>query len=137
MKRYGRKFIIVLLATFFFIMAVSNLLWAASDTEKVQETSQTDIPATSKEASEGTRLNRIDFGNTYIIGQTIKSGAVYLLQRKKSEIKSMLTYREDYRKEILEGFSIEALDEPAKEQKQIVSGKNKSHEAGRLVSKDE
>jgi hypothetical protein len=50
------------------------------------------------------RMSRIDFGNTYIIGQTIKSGAVYLLQRKKSEIKSMLTHRENYREEILEGF---------------------------------
>ncbi len=56
------------------------------------------------------RMSRIDFGNTYIIGQTIKSGAVYLLQRKRSEIKSMLTYREDYRKEILEGFVTQ--DEP-------------------------
>ncbi|MGA1870645.1 MAG: hypothetical protein ACMUJM_19090 [bacterium] len=56
--------------------------------------------------SEKNLLNRIDFGNSYIIGQTIKSGAVYLLQRKKSEIKSMLKYREDYREEILEDFSI-------------------------------
>lgn len=51
-------------------------------------------------------MNRIDFGNSYIIGQTIKSGAVYLLQRKKSDIKSMLKYRENYRQEILEDFSI-------------------------------
>ena len=51
-------------------------------------------------------LDRIDFGNAYIIGQTIKSGAVYLLQRKKSEIKTMLNYREHYRREILEDFPI-------------------------------
>ena len=51
-------------------------------------------------------LSRIDFGNTYILGQTIKSGAVYLLQRKKSEIRSMLHVREDFRKEILEDFEI-------------------------------
>ena len=51
-------------------------------------------------------LDRIDFGNAYIMGQTIKSGAVYLLQRKKSEIKSMLQYRKDYRREILENFHI-------------------------------
>ena len=51
-------------------------------------------------------LTRIDFGNAYIMGQTIKSGAVYLLQRKKSDIKSMLKYREDYRKEILEDFGV-------------------------------
>lgn len=51
-------------------------------------------------------LNRIDFGNSYIMGQSIKSGAVYLLQRKKSEINSMLKYRTDYRSEILEDFKI-------------------------------
>ena len=52
---------------------------------------------------------RIDFGNSYIMGQSIKSGAVYLLHRKQSEIKSMLQYREDYRQEILEDFTIQDL----------------------------
>ncbi len=46
--------------------------------------------------------DRIDFGNSYIMGQSIKSGAVYLMHRKKSDIKSMLKSRENYRKEILE-----------------------------------
>jgi hypothetical protein len=50
---------------------------------------------------------RIDFGNAYIMGQSIKSGAVYLLHRKQSDIKSMLQYRQDYRQEILEEFIIE------------------------------
>ena len=64
-------------------------------------------------------LNRIDFGNSYIMGQSIKSGAVYLLQRKKSEINSMLKYRTDYRSEILEDFEIngpvsEKLNKPGK-----------------------
>ena len=49
---------------------------------------------------------RIDFGNSYIMGQSIKSGSVYLMNRKQSEIKSMLEYREDYRQEILEDFKI-------------------------------
>jgi hypothetical protein len=49
---------------------------------------------------------RIDFGNAYIMGQSIKSGAVYLLHRKQSDIKSMLQYRVDYRQEILEDFII-------------------------------
>lgn len=49
---------------------------------------------------------RIDFGNSYIMGQSIKSGAVYLLHRKQSEINSMLQYRKDYRQEILEDFTI-------------------------------
>ena len=65
-------------------------------------------------------LNRIDFGNSYIMGQSIKSGAVYLLQRKKSEINSMLKYRTDYRSEILEDFEInepvsEKRNEPGKQ----------------------
>ena len=51
-------------------------------------------------------MNRIDFGNSYILGQSIKSGAVYLLHRKRSDIKSMLDHREDYRKEILEDFKV-------------------------------
>ena len=61
-----------------------------------------------KAVSEGDNglMQRIDFGNSYIMGQTIQSGAVYLLQRKKSDIKSMLKAREDYREEILEGFNI-------------------------------
>lgn len=62
-------------------------------------------PKENAQVSAQTRLNRIDFGNSYIIGQTIKSGAVYLLQRKKTEMKSMLKFREDYRKEILEDHS--------------------------------
>ena len=117
-------------------MATSHLLWAASEAEKNQENTQPDVSATAKDTSES-RLNRIDFGNTYIIGQTIKSGAVYLLQRKKSEIKSMLTYRQDYRKEILEGFSVEPVDISTKEQKQIVTSKSGRRGSDRLVSQDE
>lgn len=49
---------------------------------------------------------RIDFGNSYIMGQTIKSGAVYLTHRKKSKIESMLKMRVDYQEEILEGFVV-------------------------------
>jgi hypothetical protein len=63
--------------------------------------------STGKQTSEkAALLNRIDFGNSYIMGQSIKSGAVYLLQRKKSEINSMLKYRTDYRQEILEDFQL-------------------------------
>ncbi len=51
-------------------------------------------------------MERIDFGNSYILGQSIKSGATYLLHRKKSDIKSMLKTREDYRNEILEDFKV-------------------------------
>ena len=58
-------------------------------------------------------MERIDFGNSYIRGQTIQSGAVYLLQRKKSDIESLLKPRESYREEILKDFHIrEVQSEP-------------------------
>ena len=58
-------------------------------------------------------MEHIDFGNSYIRGQTIQSGAVYLLQRKKSDIESLLKPRESYRAEILKDFHIrEAQTEP-------------------------
>jgi hypothetical protein len=64
---------------------------------------------------------RIDFGNAYIMGQSIKSGAVYLLHRKQSDIKSMLQYRENYRQEILEDFIIqeENLDKNLSEDQKL------------------
>jgi hypothetical protein len=51
--------------------------------------------------------SRIDFGNAYIMGQSITSGSVYLLHRKKSDIDSMLKIRTDFRDEIIEDFSLE------------------------------
>jgi hypothetical protein len=54
-------------------------------------------------------LKRIDFNNAYIMGQAIKSGAVYLLNRKNSDIKSMIKYRTSYRDEILEDFHVPEL----------------------------
>ncbi len=53
---------------------------------------------------------RIDFGNSYIMGQSIKSGAVYLMHRKKSDIKSMLKSREHYRNEILEDLKVKGVE---------------------------
>jgi hypothetical protein len=49
---------------------------------------------------------RIDFGNARILGQQIKSGAVYLMHRKKSDIETMLEVREDYRQEIKDDFNL-------------------------------
>ena len=58
--------------------------------------------ATSFAEDEGAgKSNRIDFGNSYVNGQSIKSGAVYLMNRKKNKITSMLKRRENYRSEIL------------------------------------
>lgn len=51
---------------------------------------------------------RIDFGNAQILGQSIKSGAVYLMHRKKSDIKNMIEVRENYRNEIREDFDLES-----------------------------
>ena len=56
--------------------------------------------------AEDALMEHIDFGNSYIRGQTIQSGAVYLLQRKKSDIESLLKPRESYREEILKDFYI-------------------------------
>jgi len=66
-------------------------------------------------------LKRIDFNNAYIMGQSIKSGAVYLLKRKKSDIKSMLEYRMNYRDEILEGFNVPANAQKKSETNQSVA----------------
>ena len=52
-------------------------------------------------------MKRIDFGTAHILGQSIKSGAVYLMHRKKSDIKNMLEVRENYRKEIIEDYGLE------------------------------
>jgi len=62
------------------------------------------------EAKHDQLLRRIDFGSSYIMGQTIKSGAVYLLRRKQSDIESMLKRRKDYRKEILEDFYVQNMN---------------------------
>jgi hypothetical protein len=51
-------------------------------------------------------LHRIDFGNAYVMGQSIQSGAVYLLNRKKTDIRSMLREREDFREEIREDAEV-------------------------------
>lgn len=48
--------------------------------------------------------NKIDFGNSYVQGQSIKSGAVYLMNRKKNEIQSMLKKRTTYREDILAAY---------------------------------
>ena len=75
----------------------------------VAGTTNTGWAKTQAEKKTGTTglQQRIDFGNAYIMGQSIKSGAVYLLHRKQSDIESMLQYRENYRQEILEDFIIQ------------------------------
>ncbi|MEW6441115.1 MAG: hypothetical protein AB1640_09305 [bacterium] len=48
------------------------------------------------------RAGRIDFDERLIMGQSLKAGAIYLFERKDSEIRSMIRIRKDYRKELLE-----------------------------------
>lgn len=66
---------------------------------------------------------RIDFGNAHIMGQSIKSGAVYLMHRKKSNIDSMLKIRQDYRDEILKEYGVE--DTALAEKKAYLDSGNK------------
>jgi hypothetical protein len=93
MRRKCKLFIFVGFASLLAVNCNIGMGWAKS--EKTQKAGSTGLQ------------QRIDFGNAYIMGQSIKSGAVYLLHRKKSDIKSMLQYREDYRQEILEDFTIQ------------------------------
>lgn len=93
------------------VILISALVFATPVCALAQS-AKTKTAASAAPASAGSGGNglqrRIDFGNSYILGQSIKSGAVYLLHRKKSEIKSMLHYRENYHDEILESFTVDA-----------------------------
>ncbi len=60
------------------------------------------MPFSQAQEDDKGRMQRIDFGNSYVKGQTIKPGAVYLMHRKKSDISSMLKERTSYKEEILE-----------------------------------
>jgi hypothetical protein len=92
----------LLIGTFGIVGSVLVAMPAVHANEKKRAT-------VAKADNPGRLEKRIDFGNSYILGQSIKSGAVYLLHRKKSDIKSMLKYREDYREELMEVFNITKL----------------------------
>ena len=96
MKTTQPKFMYIAIACFLTVAGLTGSGWAQSQTDG--------------NSGSGGLQQRIDFGNSYIMGQSIKSGAVYLLHRKQSEIKSMLHYREHYREEILEDFKIRNLN---------------------------
>lgn len=59
-------------------------------------------PSGAQAATGFKRPSRMEFDERLIMGQSLKSGAVYLFERKDSEIQSMLRIRKDYRKELLE-----------------------------------
>lgn len=47
------------------------------------------------------RARHMEFDERLIMGQSLKSGAMYLFERKDSEIQTMLKIRKDYRDELL------------------------------------
>ena len=58
-------------------------------------------PAATPDTGELRRGARVEFDGRLVQGQTAKSGAIYLFARKRSELRSMVKERENYRKEIL------------------------------------
>ncbi len=111
MSRKYLKILLTGISIALFLFCTSFNLTA--EEEKAEEREQVDKADTTDKSDKtdnvpdkDTLMERIDFGNSYILGQSIKSGAVYLLHRKKSNIKSMLKTREDYRKEILEELRV-------------------------------
>jgi hypothetical protein len=50
------------------------------------------------------RARHMEFDERLIMGQSLKSGALYLFERKDSDIQTMLKVREDYRQELLAPF---------------------------------
>lgn len=101
MKEFFKKPDIMFTKTlkiFFFMMAIVPIAWSPLSAQEEEGGNETKTISLQ---------NRIDFGNAYIMGQSIKSGSVYLLHRKKSDINSMLKIRTDFRDEIIEDFSLE------------------------------
>jgi hypothetical protein len=47
------------------------------------------------------RGGRVEFDGRLVQGQTAKSGAIYLFARQRSDLRSMVKERSDYRKEII------------------------------------
>jgi hypothetical protein len=117
-RKYSKILITVVSLALFFLCTSFNLFAEEAKAAKVQEVDKVETADNTDKAEVADKLDksekmekdglmeRIDFGNSYILGQSIKSGAVYLLHRKKSNIKSMLQTRDDYRKEILEDLKV-------------------------------
>jgi hypothetical protein len=114
MKRLILKRLLTALFSALLILCTSSNLPAEDESaEEFEQVENADTSDTSDKSDKtdiapdkDSLMERIDFGNSYILGQSIKSGAVYLLHRKKSNIKSMLKTRDDYRKEILEDLKV-------------------------------
>ncbi len=66
--------------------------------------------------------SRVDFDDQLVQGQ-VNRGAVHLIERKDSDLGSLVKVRKSYRKEILAGTAVEAAEEPAKPAADIVAPK--------------
>jgi hypothetical protein len=66
-----------------------------ADEAAVSEGAGGELPRTMK------RAHHMEFDERLIMGQSLKSGALYLFERKDSEIQTMLKIRRDYRQELL------------------------------------
>ncbi|NRB41939.1 MAG: hypothetical protein HRU20_26270 [Pseudomonadales bacterium] len=53
-------------------------------------------------AEAGAQERRIEFGDAYIKGQSLKANAAYLLNRRKAQTASLIRIRKNYRAEILQ-----------------------------------
>ena len=107
MKKINLKMLTASIAISLSLLCHSfNVVAADDETKEATVKEAGNKEAEKPENKNDSLMERIDFGNSYILGQSIKSGAVYLLHRKKSDIKSMLETRENYRKEILEDFKV-------------------------------
>ena len=51
--------------------------------------------------AETLKRSRLEFDERLIMGQSLKSGAIYLFDRKDSQIQSMVKIRKDFREELL------------------------------------
>lgn len=101
-----------------FVVSVGMALWAteasAAPKKKAAATKKATPPAVALPAgapeaaappAEGSTSmrgpTRIDFDDRLIQGQTNKSGAVYLYDRKELKVRSMIRKRENFRDEIV------------------------------------
>jgi hypothetical protein len=76
----------------------------AAEPEPAPEPAPAAEPAPSSPAVDPGNLRRggrVEFDGRLVQGQTAKSGAIYLFARKRSQLRSMVEERVEYRKEIL------------------------------------
>lgn len=69
------------------------------DSDLASHTTSTPAPAVDPGALR--RGGRVEFDGRLVQGQTAKSGAIYLFARKRTQLRSMVEERKNYRKEIL------------------------------------